>query len=315
MPLQETDENLKGEMLMYNRHLDTFIQVADSGSFLKAADRLYISATAVTKQINLLESHLDVQLFYRSTKGLKLTEAGSLIYTEAKKMIRHSHSVLQKAKELESRKKFVIRVGVSLMNPANILLEHWNRLSRLYPNFQLDIVPFEDTVPAFLNILEGLGRKVDLVFCPYDTTYWTIPYRSFHLKNIPMEIICSRTDPLAGKSRLTPEDLHGRTLILPKEGLAKHTEALRSDLETNHPQIRLQGENYIDLARFNQIVSSGELILGPGCWNQVHPLVTAVPVDWEYTIPYGLIYAMEPPKELLEFLAVIGEADSGEKYN
>lgn len=51
----------------------------------------------------------------------------------------------------------------------------------------------------------------------------------------------------------------------------------------------------------------GELILGPGCWNQVHPLVTAVPVDWEYTIPYGLIYAMDPPKELLQFLAVIEE--------
>ena len=56
---------------MYNRHLDTFIQVADSGSFLKAADKLYISANAVTKQINLLESHLDIKLFNRSTQGLK----------------------------------------------------------------------------------------------------------------------------------------------------------------------------------------------------------------------------------------------------
>lgn len=40
----------------------------------------------------------------------------------------------------------------------------------------------------------------------------------------------------------------------------------------------------------------GKLILGPGCWNQVHPLVTDIPVDWEYTIPYGLIYAMDPPE-------------------
>lgn len=89
---------------MYNRHLDTFIQVADSGSFLKAADKLYISANAVTKQINLLESHLDVKLFNRSTQGLELTEAGKLIYTEAKKMIRHSKTVLQKAHELEQKK-------------------------------------------------------------------------------------------------------------------------------------------------------------------------------------------------------------------
>ena len=49
---------------MYNRQLDTFIQVADAGSFSKAAEALYISATAVMKQINLLEGHLEVQLFH-----------------------------------------------------------------------------------------------------------------------------------------------------------------------------------------------------------------------------------------------------------
>ena len=88
---------------MYDRHLDTFLEVADSGSFLKASERLYISANAVTKQINLLESDLGVKLFSRSRQGLKLTEAGKLIYAEAKKMIRHSRTVLQKAKELENR--------------------------------------------------------------------------------------------------------------------------------------------------------------------------------------------------------------------
>lgn len=61
---------------MYDRHLDTFVQVADSGSFLKASEKLYISANAVTKQINLLENDLGVRLFQRSTQGLALTEAG-----------------------------------------------------------------------------------------------------------------------------------------------------------------------------------------------------------------------------------------------
>ena len=69
---------------MYNRHLDTFIQTADSGSFLKAAERMYISANAVTKQINLLEDRLGVKLFVRSSQGLTLTEAGRMIYSEAK---------------------------------------------------------------------------------------------------------------------------------------------------------------------------------------------------------------------------------------
>lgn len=160
---------------MYDRHLDTFIQVADCGSFLKASEKLYVSANAVTKQINLLENDLGIKLFQRSTQGLILTEAGKLIYTEAKKMIRHSRSVLQKAKELENQQEYVVRVGVSLMNPANILLEYWHKASTLYPNLRLEIVPFEDTIPAFNKVLNSLGEDIDLISCPYETNYWGGP--------------------------------------------------------------------------------------------------------------------------------------------
>ena len=51
---------------MYNHQLDTFIQVADAGSFSKAAEALFISSTAGMKQINLLEGSLEVQLFNRT---------------------------------------------------------------------------------------------------------------------------------------------------------------------------------------------------------------------------------------------------------
>ena len=128
---------------MYDRHLDTFVKVADCDSFLGASEKLYISANAVTKQINLLESDLGVKLFHRSKQGLILTEAGKLIYTEAKKMIRHTNSVLQKARELEKRQEYVIRIGVSLMNPATILLEQWSKASAQHPSIRLDVVPFE----------------------------------------------------------------------------------------------------------------------------------------------------------------------------
>lgn len=61
---------------MYNPQLDTFIKVADAGSFNKAAEDSFITPTAVIKQINLLERSLDVKLFERTHRGLKLTKAG-----------------------------------------------------------------------------------------------------------------------------------------------------------------------------------------------------------------------------------------------
>ena len=59
---------------MYNPQLETFLRVADAGSFNKAAEESYITPTAVIKQINLLEESLGVKLFDRSHRGLTLTK-------------------------------------------------------------------------------------------------------------------------------------------------------------------------------------------------------------------------------------------------
>lgn len=54
---------------LYNPQLDTFLYVAEAGSFSKAAEKMYITPTAVIKQINLLEGNLGVMLFTRSHRG------------------------------------------------------------------------------------------------------------------------------------------------------------------------------------------------------------------------------------------------------
>lgn len=61
---------------MYNSQLTTFISVAESGSFTKAADALFITPPAVMKQINALEERLGIALLTRTNHGLQLTEAG-----------------------------------------------------------------------------------------------------------------------------------------------------------------------------------------------------------------------------------------------
>lgn len=215
---------------MYDRHLETFLQAADCGSFLKAAEKLYISANAVTKQINLLEDRLEVKLFRRSTQGLELTEAGRLIYAEAKKMIRHTNTVLRRARELERAREAVIRVGVSLMNPPSLLLEYWGRVSGAYPNLKLEVIPFEDTAPAFSEVLDHLGEKIDLIPCPYQTDYWGDRYQSFHLCDLPLRVACAQTHPLAARREpLTLPDLRGQTILLTRKG--EGTERLARLLE------------------------------------------------------------------------------------
>lgn len=54
---------------MFNPQLTAFVRVADLGSFNKAAESLFISPTAVMKQVNALEKHLDLTLLVRGRRG------------------------------------------------------------------------------------------------------------------------------------------------------------------------------------------------------------------------------------------------------
>ena len=104
---------------MYNPQLTTFISVAENGSFTKAADDLYMTPTAVMKQINVLEERLGTTLFDRTNRGLQLTEAGKSFLQDARYIIDYSDRAIQKAKEIDGEdKQQSIRIGTSIMTPA-----------------------------------------------------------------------------------------------------------------------------------------------------------------------------------------------------
>ncbi len=69
---------------MLNPLLTTFLTVADCGSFTSASKRLFISATAVMKQMDVLEAHLDLRLLERTPHGVRLTAAGEMIARDAR---------------------------------------------------------------------------------------------------------------------------------------------------------------------------------------------------------------------------------------
>ena len=98
---------------MYNPQLETFVSVAESGSFNKAAEKLYISPPAVIKQINLLEEKLDLQLFVRTHRGLVLTRAGQSLYQDTKYIIQYCRNAVTRAKNAMQESENLIRIGTA----------------------------------------------------------------------------------------------------------------------------------------------------------------------------------------------------------
>lgn len=155
---------------MYNPQLETFIKTADAGSFNKAAELAYITPAAVIKQINLLETELDVELFERTHRGLKLTRAGMSLYNDAKYVIQYCRDSVTRAKNAMQESGYVIRIGTSPMTPAQILVEFWPKIHALCPEIKFQLVPFENTPQNAREILKNLGQNIDVVTGIFDET-------------------------------------------------------------------------------------------------------------------------------------------------
>ena len=156
--------------MLYNPQLETFLCVVESGSFSKAAEKLFITAPAVIKQINSLESSLNLQLFDRTHRGLIVTEAGKSIYKDAKYIIQYSKESLIRAENTMQGDKEVIRVGISPMTPPQFFGSLFPKIQELYPEIKFQLIPFENTPENAREILGNLGQNIDVVAGIFDDT-------------------------------------------------------------------------------------------------------------------------------------------------
>jgi DNA-binding transcriptional LysR family regulator len=67
--------------------VSTFVKVVELGSFARAAERLGLSTSAVSRQVSELEAHLDVRLLNRTTRRLSLTESGQSFYEHSVQLL------------------------------------------------------------------------------------------------------------------------------------------------------------------------------------------------------------------------------------
>ncbi|MGC1778325.1 MAG: LysR substrate-binding domain-containing protein [Xanthobacteraceae bacterium] len=77
------------------RQLRYFVGIVQAGSLSRAADQLHVAQSAISHHLASLESELDKQLVTRSQRGVKLTEAGSVLYRHAEAILRHVESAKQ----------------------------------------------------------------------------------------------------------------------------------------------------------------------------------------------------------------------------
>lgn len=291
---------------MYNPLLRTFISVVDCGSFTKAANVLYISSTAIMKQMNSLENHLDLKLIERTPSGISLTEAGEVIYRDAKFMIDYSKKSISAAKATLYAYDTTFCVGTSLLNPAKPFMDVWYRVNKDFPEYKLHLVPFEDNHEGILSVINDLGENFDFIIGVCDSKEWLSRCNFIPLGRYKKMIAVSREHHLAKKSCVNIKDLYGETLMMVERGDSGINDFIRNDLEKNHPKIQIEDTpHFYDLSVFNQCAESDKVLLTIECWQDVHPGLVSIPVKWDYSIPYGLLYSLDAPDDVLKFVQTV----------
>lgn len=56
------------------------------------------------------------------------------------------------------------------------------------------------------------------------------------------------------------------------------------------------------LFHYDKEIETGNVLLTIECWQDVHPGLVSITVNWDYEIPYGLLYGLNPPDDVLEFV-------------
>ena len=154
-------------------------------------------------------------------------------------------------------------------------------------------------------MLENLGKDLDIVAGIYPSTRWKRRCQILPLTEIPLCCAVSRQNPLSSRKKLRLPDLYGENLLMVERGDTKFIDALRDEIEKNHPQIHIQDVASYGTGVFKQCDRTNSVMVTIGTWAELHPSLVTILCEWDYTVPYGIVYAENPSALVLEFIGIM----------
>ena len=193
--------------------LRAFVTVADSGSFSTAAERLHLTQPAISKRVAVLEAELDIRLFDRLGRAVRLTEAGNVLLPRALCILA----------EMDDSRRALRNLSGSVTGPLTLATSHHiglhhlppvlRRFTAQYPQVRLDM-RFMDSEIACAAVLRGEVELAIITLPPQVE----LPLTARPLWSDPLAAVAARAHPLVARSPVLPDQLEDYPAILPGEG-------------------------------------------------------------------------------------------------
>ena len=241
---------------MDTQALSAFMEVADTASFSKAAERLFLSQPAVSKRIATLEDQLGRQLFDRVGRQISLTDAGRALLPYARRVLHDIEDGRRALSMLSEKVEGRLSIGTSHHIGLHRLPPVLRAYTLAYPEVDLDI-QFMDSEVACEAVLAG-KLELGIVTLPSQP----LPQLKSRLVwPDPLAVVVAPGHPLAALKKPKLGDLAEHPAVLPDE--ATYTHRIVTAALTQHglkPRIRL-ATNYLETLKMLVMIGLGWSVL------------------------------------------------------
>jgi DNA-binding transcriptional LysR family regulator len=190
------------------KQIRAFRALAELGSFTRAAERLHVTQSSLSVLIRELEAELELRLFHRTTRNVELTDAGREFLPFVTKALADLEHAVLNTRELAARERGRVTIATPPIAAAVLLPPAIAGFRARYPGMSvvLQDLPPEQVVS---HVRSGLA---DCGIGPFDNAVGTDLQRA-PLVSSSLMVICPPTHPLAGKARVTWNDVPNYALI------------------------------------------------------------------------------------------------------
>jgi LysR family cyn operon transcriptional activator len=193
---------------MLPRSIRYFLAVAEHRSFTRAAAALHVSQPALSQQIRQLEELLDAQLFDRTGRATRLTDAGQAFELYAKRALRELNGGRRAIHDVRDHSRGSLRVAITPTFTAYLVGPLFARFNDLYPNITLTIL--EMTQERIEERLADDAIDIGIAFEPVRST----DIVSRKLLEETLVLVVGENHPHAGQSRLAIQALTAEAMVL-----------------------------------------------------------------------------------------------------
>ena len=205
---------------MLLRQIQFFVSIIDENSFTEAAEKHYVSQSAVSQAMNALEANLGVKLIERKNRSFQITTAGEYFYRKCKSLLADFEAIKKETIRLGSDEEVALHVGYINLYAGPELSDAIAEFSALYPEVNISVQS-----GTHEELYHGLvSGSLDLALNDQRRAF-SDDYVNMELKNAECVIELSERSELSSFERLEVADLAKMSCIIVSSKGQRDTEA------------------------------------------------------------------------------------------